>query len=124
MAESVYNMPISSPSPPQQRKPKVVEKAQSFIMIPKSLSASSSTSSMITSSIMVEEPGSVKDTAAVYPALLSKIAEAFQERIVTSTRSKDSIKYKDAFDGKEAVVKKKKILLYIYTSKKKIMIIG
>ncbi|GAA5806628.1 CNH domain-containing protein [Helicostylum pulchrum] len=103
MAESVYNMPISSPQ--QQRKPKVVEKAQSFIMIPKSLSTSSSTSSMITSSVLVEEPGSVKDAITIYPALLSKIAQAFQERIVTSTKSKDSIKYKDAFDGKEAVDK-------------------
>lgn len=106
MAESVYNMPISSPQ--QQRRPKVVEKAQSFIIIPKSLSASSSSSSMIISSVLVEEPGSVKETITIYPALLSKIAQAFQERIVTGTKSKDSIKYKDAFDGKEAVVK------YIY----------
>lgn len=102
MAESVYNMPISS----TQRIPKVVEKAQSFVMLPKSLSASSSTSSMIVSSVLVEEPGSVKDHIVIYPALLSKIAQAFQERIITSTKSKDSIKYKDAFDGKEAVVKR------------------
>lgn len=101
MAESVYNMPISS-SP--QRVPKVVEKAHSFIMLPKSLSASSSTSSMVMSSILVEEPGSVKDLIVIYPALLSKIAMAFRERIITGTKSKDSIKYKDAFDGKEAVV--------------------
>ncbi|KAI7896137.1 CNH domain-containing protein [Mucor mucedo] len=107
MAESVYNMPISSSSQQQQRKPKVIEKASSFIMLPKSLSASSSsTSSMIlSSSVMVEEPGSVKDHIVIYPALLSKIALAFRDRIVTSTKSKDSIKYKDAFDGKEAVDK-------------------
>lgn len=121
MAESVYNMPISSPSPiiPQQKqqKPqpistaattatrKVVEKAQSFIMMPKTLSASSSTSSMVMPTVLVEEPNSLKDNLVVYPALLSKVAEAFRERIVTHTRSKDSIKYKDVFDGKEAVVK-------------------
>lgn len=118
MAESVYNMPISSPSPPspqqqqqqqhqqlQQRIPaKVVEKAHSFITLPKSLSASSSTSSMITSSVIVEEPTSSIKQISIYPALLSKIAEAFKERIVLSTRTKDSIKYKDVFDGKEAVV--------------------
>jgi hypothetical protein len=102
MAESVYNMPISSPSPPRQ-KPSV----------PKPLSASSSTTStsslnkMITSSsanVLVEEPASFSTKAVVYPALLSKVAEAFRDRITTGTKTKDSIKYKDAFDGKEAVV--------------------
>jgi hypothetical protein len=102
MAESVYNMPISSPQPQRTIPAKVVEKAHSFITLPKSLSASSSTSSMINSSVIVEEPSTVK--VVVYPALLSKIAEAFKERIVTGTKTKDSIKYKDVFDGKEAVV--------------------
>ncbi|CAG8526393.1 8777_t:CDS:10 [Paraglomus occultum] len=39
----------------------------------------------------------------VYPALLSRVAEAFRHRIITSTKSKDGIEYKDCFDGKEAV---------------------
>lgn len=105
MAESVYNMPISSPQPQRTIPAKVVEKAHSFINLPKSLSASSSSNSsttMITSSVMVEEPSTVK--VVIYPALLSKIAEAFKERIITGTKTKDSIKYKDVFDGKEAVV--------------------
>jgi hypothetical protein len=105
MAESVYNMPISSPiQHPTTRKQNVVEKAHSFIMMPKTLSASSSTSSMITPTVLVEEPPIIKDNIIIYPALLSKVAESFKERIVLHTRSKDSIKYKDVFDGKEAVV--------------------
>lgn len=69
---------------------------------------------MILSSTLVEEPTSlpvVKERLLfVYPALLSKVAEAFKESIVLTTKTKDSIKYKDVFDGKEAVVKKKKII--------------
>lgn len=39
----------------------------------------------------------------VYPALLSRVAEAFQARITLSERAKDGLAYKDAFDGREAV---------------------
>ncbi|KAG9312999.1 CNH-domain-containing protein [Chiua virens] len=41
----------------------------------------------------------------VYPALLSKVAEAFKERIALADRIKDGLTYKDAFDGREAVDK-------------------
>lgn len=41
----------------------------------------------------------------VYPALLSRVAEAFHERIVLAERVKDGLSYKDAFDGREAVDK-------------------
>jgi hypothetical protein len=44
-------------------------------------------------------------TPIVYPALLSRVAEAFRERISTSDRLKDGLTYKDAFDGREAVDK-------------------
>lgn len=114
IAESVYNIPISSPAPVSKPNIKMstLEKAQSFI--PKSLSASSSTTStsslnkMITSSVLVEEPVTLSNSRdrlpVVYPALLSRVAEAFRDRIALSTKTKDSIKYKDVFDGKEAVV--------------------
>jgi hypothetical protein len=73
---------------------------------------------MILSSTLVEEPASlpvVKERLlSVYPALLSKVAEAFKESIVLTTKTKDSIKYKDVFDGKEAVVKKK---LFVVTTR-------
>ena len=44
-------------------------------------------------------------TPIVYPALLSRVAEAFRERITLSERVKDGLAYKDAFDGREAVDK-------------------
>ncbi|PWN48476.1 CNH-domain-containing protein [Violaceomyces palustris] len=39
----------------------------------------------------------------VYPALLSKVAEAFKARVTLSERTKDGLTYSDAFDGREAV---------------------
>jgi RHO1 GDP-GTP exchange protein 1/2 len=44
-------------------------------------------------------------TPIVYPALLSRVAEAFRERIQLGDRLKDGLTYKDAFDGREAVDK-------------------
>lgn len=41
----------------------------------------------------------------VYPALLSRVAEAFKSRITLAERTKDGLSYKDAFDGREAVDK-------------------
>lgn len=41
----------------------------------------------------------------VYPALLSRVAEAFKMRITLAERAKDGLSYKDAFDGREAVDK-------------------
>ncbi|CDH54221.1 cnh-domain-containing protein [Lichtheimia corymbifera JMRC:FSU:9682] len=38
----------------------------------------------------------------VYPALLSKVAEAFRDRVTVGPRMKDSIEYQNAFDGREA----------------------
>ncbi|CCM01353.1 uncharacterized protein FIBRA_03403 [Fibroporia radiculosa] len=44
-------------------------------------------------------------TPIVYPALLSRVAEAFKARIQLQDRVKDGLTYKDAFDGREAVDK-------------------
>ncbi|MBW0524761.1 hypothetical protein O181_064476, partial [Austropuccinia psidii MF-1] len=41
----------------------------------------------------------------VYPALLSRVAEAFYSRILLSERVKDGLTYPDCFDGREAVDK-------------------
>ncbi|TFK39883.1 CNH domain-containing protein [Crucibulum laeve] len=46
-----------------------------------------------------------KKTPIVYPALLSRVAEAFRDRIPITDRVKDGLTYKDAFDGREAVDK-------------------
>ncbi|KDR80624.1 hypothetical protein GALMADRAFT_60620 [Galerina marginata CBS 339.88] len=47
----------------------------------------------------------VRKTPIVYPALLSRVAQAFRERIPITDRLKDGLTYKDAFDGREAVDK-------------------
>ncbi|KAG0267569.1 RHO1 GDP-GTP exchange protein 2 [Actinomortierella ambigua] len=47
----------------------------------------------------------MRKSPVVYPALLSRVAEAFVQRIITSPRIKDSIEYKDCFDGRDAVDK-------------------
>jgi hypothetical protein len=47
----------------------------------------------------------VRKTPIVYPALLSRVAQAFHERIPIADRLKDGLTYKDAFDGREAVDK-------------------
>lgn len=41
----------------------------------------------------------------VYPALLSRVAEAFKTRIALSERVKDGLVYSDTFDGRDAVDK-------------------
>lgn len=41
----------------------------------------------------------------VYPALLSRVAEAFKTRIVVNERVKDGLVYPDTFDGRDAVDK-------------------
>jgi RHO1 GDP-GTP exchange protein 1/2 len=47
----------------------------------------------------------VKKTPIVYPALLSRVADAFRDRIPLTDRIKDGLTYKNAFDGREAVDK-------------------
>jgi len=47
----------------------------------------------------------VRKTPIVYPALLSRVAQAFRDRIPITDRVKDGLTYKDAFDGREAVDK-------------------
>ncbi|KAI0837967.1 CNH-domain-containing protein [Hypoxylon sp. FL0890] len=39
----------------------------------------------------------------VYPALLSKVAECFRQKIITGDRTKNELTYKNAFSGSEAV---------------------
>ena len=47
----------------------------------------------------------MKKTPIVYPALLSRVADAFRDRIPLTDRIKDGLTYKNAFDGREAVDK-------------------
>ncbi|KAI8889430.1 hypothetical protein K501DRAFT_208418, partial [Backusella circina FSU 941] len=48
---------------------------------------------------------SADQIVTIYPALLSRVADLFKAYIVLRTRVKDSIKYHDVFDGREAVYK-------------------
>ncbi|CAG8515687.1 6938_t:CDS:10 [Diversispora eburnea] len=70
----------------------------------------SETSSMLNSDGL-NSPSSPSSTMGkqpipiVYPALLSRVAEAFHVRVALSTRIKDNVEYKDCFDGREAVDK-------------------
>ncbi|OCH85211.1 CNH-domain-containing protein [Obba rivulosa] len=50
-------------------------------------------------------PPTSRRAPIVYPALLSRVAEAFKQRVQLSDRVKDGLTYKDAFDGREAVDK-------------------
>lgn len=47
----------------------------------------------------------VRKTPVVYPALISRVADAFRDRITLTDKVKDGLTYKDAFDGREAVDK-------------------
>lgn len=47
----------------------------------------------------------LRRTPIVPPALISRVAQAFKDRIALSDRIKDGLTYKDSFDGREAVDK-------------------
>lgn len=50
-------------------------------------------------------PNVARKGPVVYPALLSRVADAFKQRVSVSERAKDGLTYTDAFDGREAVDK-------------------
>ncbi|KAJ6620583.1 CNH domain-containing protein [Mycena sp. CBHHK59/15] len=58
---------------------------------------------MSMSALAAPPPRPVQRPPIVYPALLSRVAEAFRQRIPLADRVKDGLTYKDAFDGREAV---------------------
>lgn len=60
--------------------------------------------SMSHSTIDGERPMTAKiRPPLVYPALLSRVAECFRQKIITGDRTKNELTYKDAFSGSEAV---------------------
>jgi len=55
-------------------------------------------------SINGERPPTAKiRSPVIYPALLSRVAEVFRQKIVTGDRTKNELTYKNAFSGAEAV---------------------
>ncbi|KAI7872412.1 CNH domain-containing protein [Spinellus fusiger] len=63
-----------------------------------------------------------EEAPTIYAALLSKVAHAFKEHITLTTRVKDSLTYKDVFDGKEAVDKLS--FLTKFTDRKLVLVLG
>jgi RHO1 GDP-GTP exchange protein 1/2 len=61
--------------------------------------------SNVRDSMSSNRPNHPRRTPIVYPALLSKVSQAFKDRISLADRIKDGLTYKDAFDGREAVDK-------------------
>ncbi|KAI0845865.1 CNH-domain-containing protein [Daldinia vernicosa] len=60
--------------------------------------------SSLTKSIEGERPPTAKiRPPLVYPALLSRVAECFRQKIITGDRTKNELTYKNAFSGSEAV---------------------
>lgn len=60
--------------------------------------------SSMTNSVNGERPPTAKiRPPIVYPALLSRVAECFRQKIVTGDRTKNELTYKNAFSGAEAV---------------------
>ncbi|KAI5925818.1 CNH domain-containing protein [Camillea tinctor] len=58
----------------------------------------------ISKSIDGERPPTAKiRPPLVYPALLSRVAECFRQKIITGERTKNELTYKNAFSGSEAV---------------------
>ncbi|CAB4399307.1 unnamed protein product [Rhizophagus irregularis] len=76
----------------------------------RSFSYSDASPSSVTSEVS-SSPSSPSSTIGkqhipiVYPALLSRVADAFRARVTLSNRMKDNLEYKDCFDGREAVDK-------------------
>ena len=53
-------------------------------------------------------------TTTTYPAYLSVAARELRKRIVLVDRVKNGIEYKNVFDGREAVVKRKETYTIIF----------
>lgn len=98
MASSIGNdssrsMSMASTIVPPSAAPS--EKADSQAVVPRS---------SMSNSINGERPPTAKiRPPIVYPALLSRVAECFRQKIVTGDRTKNELTYKNAFSGAEAV---------------------
>ncbi|KAF9240727.1 CNH domain-containing protein [Melanogaster broomeanus] len=79
---------------------RTVVDARSRQPIPQSLQGGQNSPTTSTKALAVRTHSPI-----VYPALLSRVAEAFKERVAIADRVKDGLTYTDAFDGREAVDK-------------------
>jgi hypothetical protein len=68
-----------------------------------SSSSQQSLSGTLTRSTSIARQVALQSMPTIYPALLSRVAEAFKQVIILSELVKDGITYKDCFDGRTAV---------------------
>lgn len=92
-SESLSNQPSRSMSMVSTIPP-TPERSDSLQHRPAAKTAGSGSSAMVSAQLRAP---------LVYPALLSRVAEVFLERISATERSKNGLSYKHAFSGKEAV---------------------
>ncbi|ERS98476.1 ROM1/2 protein [Sporothrix schenckii 1099-18] len=73
-------------------------------IVPSSSQTSMSNRGSLTRSVDGDRPPTAKiRPPLVYPAMLSRVAEVFREKIVIGDRTKNELSYKNAFSGAEAV---------------------
>lgn len=88
-----------------------INTSHSTIIPSSSASSIMSTSTNATTVVSTSNPSSSSKqpvplrASVVYPALLSRVAEAFKARINLTERVKDGLVYSEAFDGRDAVDK-------------------
>lgn len=91
-----------------KKKIKKNDRSQSFSFDTSTSRNDNSSTTTITTSNSAEllaSSHSKSNGKSIYPALLSKVAYAFRENMTVGTKTKDSIKYHDVFNGKDAVNK-------------------
>jgi hypothetical protein len=81
-----------------------------------SLTTSPVTRPVSPASTLFGHGGASRKIPIVYPALLSRVADAFRMRITLQTHYKDSLEYKNSFNGRDAVVSSRWIILFIIYS--------
>ncbi|KAJ7698948.1 CNH domain-containing protein [Mycena rosella] len=92
---------------PRFAGPRRERTAQDRAMSMSAMSASSAAATLVnaaansSSSTVAKAPK--RAAPIVYPALLSRVADAFRQRVPRADRVKDGLTYHDAFDGREAV---------------------
>lgn len=113
---TLTDSPASSVAPPRHRRPSEgsnPSRAISATSMSSDLTLTPSNISRNDSMMSMRPPASAHSSTSqtivqrksplVYPALLSRVATAFQERIGVGDRSKNDLTYKSAFTGAEAV---------------------
>ncbi|KAI9815614.1 MAG: RHO1 GDP-GTP exchange protein 2 [Phylliscum demangeonii] len=101
LSDLLSTLPGRTPSQTSVRS--VATSMASTVVAPSERSASISQRSSVQRSTSNATASPYRRSPLVYPALLSRVADAFRERIVVGERAKNELTYKSAFTGSEAV---------------------